>query len=76
VVGCSELKVDQDARRARLADATLAEGDWITIEGDAGQIYLGRCQTTESRPEAELAEIAAWQSQAGDRRSARAAAAQ
>ncbi|MDA9437229.1 PEP/pyruvate-binding domain-containing protein [Bradyrhizobium sp. CCBAU 51627] len=63
VVGCGELKVDAAARRAGLGKTVLCEGDWITIEGDAGQIYLGRRQTSETRPEAELAEIAAWQSQ-------------
>ncbi|SFJ11098.1 PEP/pyruvate-binding domain-containing protein [Bradyrhizobium sp. cf659] len=77
VVGCHALKIDPVARQARLADATLSEGDWITIEGDAGQLYLGRCRTVETRPDAELAEIATWQSQAGDLDPpARAAAAQ
>lgn len=77
VVGCRALKIDPGASRARLADATLSEGDWITIEGDAGQLYLGRCQIMETRPEAELAEIASWQSQRSDRgRPTRAAAAQ
>jgi pyruvate,orthophosphate dikinase len=64
VVGCHALKIDAVARQAQLANATLSEGDWITIEGDAGQLYLGRCQVVETRPEAELAEIAGWQSQA------------
>ncbi|BAR59536.1 pyruvate,orthophosphate dikinase [Bradyrhizobium diazoefficiens] len=77
VVGCHALKIDPVARQAQLADATLSEGDWITIEGDAGQLYLGRCRTVETRPDAELAEIAKWQSQAGDLDPpARAAAAQ
>ena len=76
VVGCGELTIDTAARRAQLGEATLHEGDWITIEGDAGQIYLGRLETSETRPEAELAEIAAWQSHARDRRSACADAAQ
>ncbi|MBR0726421.1 PEP/pyruvate-binding domain-containing protein [Bradyrhizobium manausense] len=75
VVGCRALRIDPGASRARLADATLSEGDWITIEGDAGQLYLGRCQIMETRPEAELAEIASWQSQSVDRgRPTRAAA--
>jgi pyruvate,orthophosphate dikinase len=65
VVGCGELKIDAAARRAKLGAAALREGDWITIEGDAGQIYLGRCRTSETRPEAELAEIAAWRSHVG-----------
>lgn len=65
VVGCRAIEIDPVAGQARLADASLSEGDWITIEGDAGQLYLGRCRTVETRPEAELAEIATWQSQAG-----------
>ena len=69
VVGCRELKIDPVAKQARLGDAVLAEGEWITIEGDAGALYLGRCETAETRPEAELAEIARWQSK--DRQSQR-----
>jgi pyruvate,orthophosphate dikinase len=63
VVGCRELKIDPAAKRAQLGNATLAEGEWMTIEGDAGELYLGRCETIRTRPEAELAEIAAWQAQ-------------
>jgi len=65
VVGCHALKIDPVAGQAELADAVLSEGEWITIEGDTGELYLGRCETIQTRPEAELAEIAAWQSQAG-----------
>lgn len=75
VVGCSALKIDPDARQAQLAQATLREGDWITIAGDAGQLYLGRGQTVETRPEAELAEIARWQAEASGPSAARAATA-
>ncbi|WP_375161552.1 PEP/pyruvate-binding domain-containing protein [Bradyrhizobium sp. RDT46] len=63
VVGCRELKIDPAAKRAQLGSATLDEGEWMTIEGDAGELYLGRCETIRTRPEAELAEIAAWQAQ-------------
>lgn len=75
VVGCRELKIDPVARQALLAGAMLAEGEWVTIEGDAGELYLGRCETVETRPEAEIAEIAAWQAQSG-RNGRRAAAPQ
>ncbi|TQF32168.1 PEP/pyruvate-binding domain-containing protein [Bradyrhizobium sp. UNPA324] len=65
VVGCRELKIDPVAKRAQLGNAALAEGEWITIEGDAGALYLGRCETIRTQPEAELAEIAAWKAQSG-----------
>jgi pyruvate,orthophosphate dikinase len=65
VVGCRELKIDPVARRAQLAGAALCEDEWVTIDGDTGELYLGRCETTQTRPEAELAEIAAWRSRSG-----------
>ncbi len=65
VVGCADLRIDLEARRAQLGGHRLSEGDWITIAGDAGTLHLGRCQTVATRPEAELAEIATWRAHAG-----------
>ncbi|MBI5261406.1 MAG: pyruvate, phosphate dikinase [Bradyrhizobium sp.] len=62
VVGCKDLKIDVAVGRAELSKATISEGDWITIEGDTGKLYLGRGETVGRRPEAELAEIARWRS--------------
>jgi pyruvate,orthophosphate dikinase len=67
VVGCSQLVVDVAADRAQLAGTTISASDWVTIDGDSGRLYLGRRETTVTRPEAELAEIAAWRSQEHDR---------
>ena len=66
IVGCSSMTIDLAADRARLAGTTISGSDWITIDGDAGNIYLGRLETVVTRPEAELAEIARWRSQASD----------
>ncbi len=66
IVGCSGMTVDVAADRAQLAGVTVSASDWITIDGDSGHIYLGRRETVVTRPEAELAEIASWRSQAHD----------
>lgn len=66
VVGCAELSVDVTARNARLSQAAINEGDWLSIDGEAGTIYLGRGKIVDERPEAELAEIARWQRAALD----------
>jgi len=63
IVGCSNMTIDLAADRAQLAGTTISGSDWITIDGDSGNIYLGRCETVVTRPEAELAEIASWRSQ-------------
>jgi pyruvate,orthophosphate dikinase len=36
------------------------EGDWISMDGGGGMIYLGRGQIVVDRPQAQLAEIARW----------------
>lgn len=65
VVGCAGLAIDEATRRARLAGTELAEGDFLSIDGDSGSVYLGRREIVTTRPEAELAEVARWRAAAG-----------
>jgi len=60
VVGCGGLEVDPAGRAARLAGLIIKEGDWLSIDGEAGTIYCGRGKITVEKPEAELAEVARW----------------
>jgi pyruvate,orthophosphate dikinase len=60
VVGCAGMTVEVAAHCAQLAGSTIAEGDWITVDGHNGGIYLGRRDIVVERPEAELAEVARW----------------
>lgn len=64
IVGCADLAVDANARRAQLPLAVLREGDWLSIDGDAGTIYLGRGTILSERPETELAEVERWRTDA------------
>ena len=63
VVGCAELSVDATAHCARLAEAAIKEGEWVSIDGNAGTVYLGRGQVVLNKPEVELAEIERWRRQ-------------
>jgi pyruvate,orthophosphate dikinase len=63
VVGCTGLSVDAMRRNAELAGAVINEGDWLSIDGGSGAIYLGRGNIAIDRPEAELAQIKRWQNQ-------------
>jgi pyruvate,orthophosphate dikinase len=60
IVGCSKLAVDVAGHRATFAESLVEEGDWLSIDGDAGAIHLGRGKIIAERPEAELAEVARW----------------
>jgi pyruvate,orthophosphate dikinase len=46
VVGVSELKIDINKRNMRVNDITIKEGDWISLDGTAGEVYSGKIKTT------------------------------
>ncbi len=45
VVGCSDLEVDEHRREASAAGVSFSEGDWITINGATGDVYMGDLPT-------------------------------
>ncbi|MFO7666359.1 MAG: pyruvate, phosphate dikinase, partial [Desulfobacterales bacterium] len=46
VVGVSSLTVDLGRRRMSVKDKTVHEGDWISIDGTTGKVYLDKLSTT------------------------------
>jgi pyruvate,orthophosphate dikinase len=48
VVGCRDIHVDVIHRRFTDGDQTVAEGDWLTVDGASGRIYAGDLPTTPS----------------------------
>ena len=45
VVGVAALEVDMAARTMAVAGRVIAEGDWISIDGTNGDVFLGRLET-------------------------------
>jgi pyruvate, orthophosphate dikinase len=64
VVGCTALSVDDKARQAEIAGHTIKEGDWLSIDGESGEVFLGERSIVTIRPEAEIAEIERWKRRA------------
>ncbi len=60
IVGCSGLNVDIEAQTAQLAQTTVKHGDWLSIDGNEGAIYLGRGKVVTDRPVTEISEIERW----------------
>jgi pyruvate, orthophosphate dikinase len=48
VVGCKAMQVDLVHRRFQVGETTIAEGDWITVDGASGRVYSGDLPTTPS----------------------------
>ncbi len=63
VCGCDDVDTDAGPGRVTIGDATLNEGDLITIDGTTGRVYAGRVPTRSAEPSAELAEVLAWADQ-------------
>jgi pyruvate,orthophosphate dikinase len=64
VAGCAELLIDYGAKSARSSEsgATFKEGDWISVDGSTGEVFLGALPTVEARFEdqTELKTILGW----------------
>ena len=69
VVGCESLRIDEENRQGRLGDATIKEGDWVSIDGGSGEVFLGQRKIVTERPEAELREVDSWQADNAARQS-------
>lgn len=61
VVGIEELELDFESREMRMGDLVIKEGDWISIDGTNGIVYLDKLETVVpdiSNP--DLLKILSW----------------
>ena len=62
LVGCYALALDEKRRVARIGTEHIQEGDWLSLDGDAGTVALGKRAILKEQPP-ELAEIEHWRTQ-------------
>jgi pyruvate,orthophosphate dikinase len=60
VAGCSALAIDCEKRIATLAEREIKEGDWISINGETGEVFLGKREIIVDKLTAEIEEISRW----------------
>jgi pyruvate, orthophosphate dikinase len=64
VAGCAELVVDYGTLTARssVSEVSFGEGDWISVDGSTGEVFVGALPTVEARFEdqPELQQILGW----------------
>ena len=46
VVGASDIKIDLEKRQMNAQGTIVKEGDWISVDGTSGQVFLGKIPTT------------------------------
>ena len=60
VSGCGDIKIDEEAKKFELGGETIVEGDYISLDGSTGNIYLGDIKTVEASVSGNFGRIMAW----------------
>jgi pyruvate, orthophosphate dikinase len=60
VAGCEALTIDPAARRIRLGDEDVAEGEVITIDGTTGDVIVGRVDLVPPRIDENFETLLGW----------------
>ena len=63
VSGCGEIKIDEEAKVFELGGNKIVEGDYISLDGSTGNIYLGDIKTVEASVSGNFGRIMAWADQ-------------
>ena len=64
LVGCRALAIDPAKRSCSIGGKPLREGQMISLDGGAGEIYAGAVDIVRAKPERELAVVASWRGEA------------
>ncbi len=60
VSGCGEIKINEEDKVFSLGGETIKEGDYISLDGSTGKIYLGDIKTVEASISGNFDRIMSW----------------
>ena len=62
IVGCNELNISLEKKQFTVGDDIIKEGDWITMNGTLGVVYLGQLDLIPADPDKNLEykELMTW----------------
>ena len=62
IAGCADIQIDEKGRKFTLKESGLVvkEGDFITLDGGDGQVYLGKLNTQEPELSGDFGTIMNW----------------
>ena len=60
VSGCGEIKINEEEKYFTLGGHTIKEGDYISLDGTTGNIYLGDMKTVEASISGNFERIMKW----------------
>ena len=60
VSGCAEIKVDEDNKQLTIGEYIFKEGDYISLDGTAGEVLKGQIKTVPPELSGDFAKIMSW----------------
>ena len=62
IVGCNEINISVNDKQLSVGDVIIKEGDWITMNGTTGVVYLGQLDLIPADPDRneEYKELMTW----------------
>ncbi len=60
VSGCAALAIDYSKKQISVGSLTVKEGDWISLDGSTGEVYLGKIKTENPSFEGEIGTLMEW----------------
>ena len=60
VSGCGEIKINEEAKVFELGGEKIVEGDYISLDGSTGKIYLGDIKTVEASVSGYFGRMMEW----------------
>ena len=77
VVGASAIKIDLEKRQMTVGDAVVKEGEWISVDGTTGKVFIGKIPTSSPSldEQTDLLTLLKWADDICARKDIRAASA-
>jgi pyruvate,orthophosphate dikinase len=60
VAGAGEVRIDYSAKRFDVNGRVVKEGDWISLDGTSGEVYLGRLPTVSAKLSGDFKKFMTW----------------
>ncbi|QVK19093.1 pyruvate, phosphate dikinase [Mycoplasmatota bacterium] len=60
VVGCMEMQVSEQLKEIRVGENIVKEGDYISLDGMTGNVYLGQLKTVDAKAQDNFALFMEW----------------
>ena len=60
VSGCGAIIIDEDTKTLKVGGHTLKEGDFMSIDGSTGNVYIGKIPTEEAKMTGDFEIVMGW----------------